>query len=83
MEDMLETETKLWYKKLGGCCRESYHMCTDIKIEEGGIYEVCQLEKQTKMSYKMVHYLTHASKLSHTYFMRFNQGVVIYEKVDG
>lgn len=32
---MLETETKIWYKEPGDCCRESYHMCTDIKIEGG------------------------------------------------
>lgn len=62
MEDMLEIETKPWYRKLGGYCRESCHMCIDINIEEGNIYEVCQLDKQTEMSYKMVQYLTHASE---------------------
>lgn len=57
---MVETKTKLWYKRLGGCCRENCHMCIDLKIEEGNIYEDCQLVKQTNMSYKMVQRLTHA-----------------------
>lgn len=54
MKDMIETETKLWFRKLRDWCRESYHMCNDLKSVEGNIYGICQLEKQTKMSYKMV-----------------------------
>lgn len=60
MENMLETKTRPWYRKLGDYCRESFHMCTKLKIEEGNIYEGCQLEKKIKMSYKMFQYLTHA-----------------------
>ncbi|CAI8592431.1 unnamed protein product [Vicia faba] len=40
MEDMFETETKPWYRKLRGCCRENYHMCTNLKIKEGNIHEL-------------------------------------------
>lgn len=49
MEDMLETKTKSWYRSLGG---------TELKIEEGNIYEGCQLEKRISMSYKVFQHLT-------------------------
>lgn len=58
-------------------------MCVDLKIKEGNIYEVCQLEKQTKMSYKMIQHLTHASELPRMNFIRLKQEVVIEGKTDG
>lgn len=57
-------------------------MCIDLKIEEGNIYEVCKLEKQIKMSYKMFQSLSHASELSHMDCMRLKQGVAIEGKDD-
>ena len=54
MEDMLETETKLWYRKLEGYCRDNY---SDLNVEERSSCEVFQLENKIKMSYKMVQHL--------------------------
>lgn len=55
----------------------------DLKIEEGKIYEDCQIGKQTKMSYKMLQHLTHASELPLMDFMRLMQEVVIEGMTDG
>lgn len=60
MDDMLETKTKLVSKRK--YVAEKYFICmSDLKIEEGKIYENCQVGKKTKMSYKMFQYLNHAS----------------------
>lgn len=56
---------------------------SDLKIEEGKIYFICQVGKQTKMSYNMLQYLTRVSKLSLMDFIRLMQGVVIEGKTGG
>lgn len=58
-------------------------MCIELKTEEGKIYEVCQLEKQIKMSYKMFQHLTRASESRLMDFMIHKQGVVIERNDDG
>lgn len=82
-KDMLQTENRLWFRKLEGCYIERCHMCIDLNYGEGSSYKVFQLEKQSKRSYKMVQYITHTSDLPYMDFMRIKQRVVIKGKVDG
>lgn len=56
---------------------------SDLKIEEGKIYEGCQVGKKTKMPYKMFQYHTRVYELSPMDFMRLVQGVVIGQKAGG
>lgn len=80
---MLETETKLWYKNLEGCCRESCQLCTNLNVEEWSSYEVLQLEKHIKMSYKNVQHITYTYELPHMDVKKLKQGVVVEGKNDG
>lgn len=45
MKVMLETETKLWHRKLRDYCRKSCYICTNLNAEGGNGYEVFHLEK--------------------------------------
>lgn len=58
-------------------------MCTNLNIEEGSSYEIFQLEKKAKMSYRMVQHLTHTFELPHIDFKKIKQGVIIERKIDG
>lgn len=56
---------------------------SDLKNEKGKIYEVCQVGKQTKMSYKMFQHITRVSELPLMEFVRLRQGITIEGMVDG
>lgn len=84
---MSDAKTKQWHKKdesTKNFVLEKVVFCmSGLKIEEGKIYDVCQVGKQIKMSYYMFQHLTRVSKLPLMDFMRLMQRVVIEGKVDG
>lgn len=62
-DEILDTKTKIWNIKHGSTrnfvAEKGIFYMTDLKNEEGKIYDMCQDGKQTKMSYKIFQHLTH------------------------
>lgn len=69
MDGIVDTETKLWHIKLGitrNLIAYKVVICmSNLKVEEGKIYDDSQVGKKTMMSHKKFQHLTRVPKLLH------------------